>query len=94
LVDNLKIGSGYIYEIRLVLGDNNFIDLEDTLHRLDVSNLGNASPSNLLRTELVKDRFYDFVIEIDIDKSVSFNEDENMMVLNPKIYTEIRQIQY
>ena len=94
LVDDFEIESGYIYEIRLVLGDNNFIDLEDTLHSLDVSDFGNAMPSNVLRTELVKHRFYDFVIEIDIDESVSFNEDENMMVLNPKIYTEIRQIQY
>ena len=94
LVDNFEIESGYIYEIRLVLGDNNFIDLDDTLHSLDVSNLGNATPSNVVRKELVKHVFYDFVIDIDIDESVSFNEEENMMVLNPKIYTEIRQIQY
>ena len=94
LVDNFEIESTYIYEIRLVLGNNNFIDLNNTLHSLDVSTLGNATPSNLVRTELVKHRFYDFVIDIDIDKSVSFNEDENMMVLNPKLYTEIRQIQY
>jgi hypothetical protein len=94
LVDNFEIESTYIYEIRLVLGDNNFIDLNNTLHSLDISNLGNATPSNLVRTELVKHRLYDFVIDIDIDESVSFNEDENMMVLNPKLYTEIRQVQY
>jgi hypothetical protein len=94
LVDNFEIESTFIYEIRLVLGDNNFIDLNNTLHSLDVTNLGNSTPSNLVRTELVKHRLYDFVIDIDIDKSVSFNEDENMMVLNPKLYTEIRQIQY
>ncbi len=94
MVDNFEIESTYIYEIRLVLGNNNFIDLNNTLHSLDVSTLGNATPSNLVRTELVKHRFYDFVIDIDIDESVSFNEDENMMVLNPKLYTEIRQIQY
>ncbi len=94
MVDNFEIESGYIYEIRLVLGDNNFIDLDNTLHSLDVSNLGNATPSNVVRKELVKHVFYDFVIDIDIDESVSFNEEENMMVLNPKIYTEIRQIQY
>ncbi|WP_296380284.1 DUF4382 domain-containing protein [Winogradskyella sp.] len=94
LADNFEIESTYIYEIRLVLGDNNFIDLNNTLHSLDVSNLGNATPSNLVRTELVKNRFYDFIIDIDIDKSVSYNEDESMMILNPKLYTEIRQIQY
>jgi hypothetical protein len=94
LVDDFEIESSLIYGIRLVLGDNNFIDLDNTLHSLDVSDLGNATPSNVLRTELVKHRFYDFVINIDIDKSVSFNEPENMMVLSPNIYTEIRQIQY
>mgnify|MGYP001819618389 CR=1 FL=1 len=94
LVDDFEIESSLIYGIRLVLGNNNFIDLDNTLHSLDVSDLGNATPSNVLRTELVKHRFYDFVINIDIDKSVSFNEAENMMVLSPNIYTEIRQIQY
>lgn len=94
LVDNFEIVPTYIYEIRLVLGDNNFIDLDNTLHSLDVSNLGNSIPSNELRLELLQNHFYDFVINIDIDKSVSFNEDENMMVLIPEIYTEIRQIQY
>ena len=94
LVDNFEIESSYIYEIRLVLGDNNFIDLDNTLHSLDVSDLGKATASNTLKTELVKHRFYDFVINIDIDRSVSFSTDENMMVLIPKIYTEIRQVQY
>jgi len=94
LVDNFEIESTFIYEIRLVLGNNNFIDLNNILYSLDVTNSGNALPSNLVRTELVKNRFYEFVIDIDIDKSVNFNEDENMMVLNPKLYTEIRQIQY
>ena len=94
LVDNFEIESGFIYEIRLVLGDNNFIDLNDTLHSLDVSTLGSTTGSNAVKTELVKHHFYDFVIDLDIDKSVSFNEDENIMVLTPKIYSEIRQIQY
>ena len=94
LVDNFEIKSSNIYEIKLVLGDNNFIDLDNLLHSLDVTDLGNATPSNLLSTKLVKHHFYDFVIHIDIDESISFNEDENMMVLDPKLYTEIRQIQY
>jgi hypothetical protein len=94
LVDDFEIESGYIYEIRLVLGGNNFIDLDDTLHSLNVSTLGNSKPSNVVRKELVKHVFYDFVIDIDIDESVSLSEDENIMVLNPKIHTEIRQIQY
>lgn len=94
LADNFEIESTHIYEIRLVLGDNNFIDLNNILYSLDVTDTGNSKPSNLVRTELVKNRFYDFVIDIDIDESISFNENEDIMVLNPKLYTEIRQIQY
>ena len=90
LVDHFEIKSAYIYEIRLVLGDNNFIDINNTLYSLDVSGLGNATPSNLVKIELIPKHLYDFIIDIDIDKSVSFNEAENMMVLNPKLYTEIR----
>ena len=94
MVDNFEIKSTYIYEIRLVLGDNNFIDLNNIVSSLDVTDSGNSRPSNLVNTELGSNRFYDFVINIDIDESVRFNEDENMMVLEPKLYTEIRQIQY
>jgi hypothetical protein len=94
LVNDFQMNSTNIYEIRLVLGENNFINLNNTLHSLDISDLGNSRPSNLLNTELLANRFYEFIIDIDIDKSVYFNEDENMMILDPKLYTEIRQYQY
>lgn len=94
LVDDMEIEASYIYEIRLVLGDNNFMDINNVLHNLDVINFGNANPSNLIRTQLDNKRRYDFVIDMDIDKSVSYNQEENMMVLNPKLYTAIRQIEY
>jgi hypothetical protein len=94
LVDHLEIESTFIHEIRLVLGDNNFMDVNGLLMSLDVSHLGNAIPSNLIRTELESNRSYDFIIDINIDESISFNEAENMMVLNPKIYTAIRQFEY
>ena len=92
LVDNFEVKSGAIYGIRLVLGDNNFLNLNNILYSLDVENLGNATPSNLVNTELLRNKFYDFTIEVDLTKSLSFNESENMMVLNPKLYTEIREI--
>ncbi len=94
LVDHIEIESTFIHEIRLVLGDNNFIDANGLLMSLEVSDLGNSRPSNLVKTDLVSNRSYEFVIDLDIDKSISFNEEENMMVLNPKIYTAIRQLEY
>jgi hypothetical protein len=91
LVDSFEMKATYIYGIRLVLGDNNFIDLNNTLHSLDITNLGNSTPSNLVKMELVPNRIYDFMIDIDIDKSLSFNEDQNMMILDLQLYTAITQ---
>lgn len=91
LVDDFEIKATFVYEIRLVLGDNNFMDINHVLHSLD---LGNAEPSNLIETRLNSKRRYDMVIDIDLDKSVSYNQEENIMVLNPKLYTAIRQIEY
>lgn len=94
LVNNFEIKPTHIYEIRLVLGDNNFVDLDQILYNLDTTDLGNSNPSNKVNLDLVSHRFYDITIDINIDKSLSFDEDHNMMVLNPNLYTEIRQLQY
>ena len=91
LVDDFEVEATYVYEIRLVLGDNNFMNINSVLHSLD---LGNAKPSNLIETQLNSKRRYDMVIDIDLDESVSYNQEENMMILNPKLYTAIRQIEY
>ena len=89
LVDNFEMNSNYIYEIRLVLGDNNFMDINNTLYSFDVTDLGDLKPSNLVELELAANHIYDFEIDINIDNSVSFDEVENSMILNPEIYTEI-----
>lgn len=94
LVDDFEVEATYVYEIRLLLGDNNFMDINHVLHSLDIETLGNAKPSNLIETQLNSKRRYDMVIDIDLEKSVSYNEEENMMILNPKLYTSIRQIEY
>ncbi|APY08284.1 hypothetical protein BWZ20_08220 [Winogradskyella sp. J14-2] len=94
LVDDFEFEATYVYEIRLVLGDNNFMDINNVLHSLDVETLGNATPSNLIEMQLHSKRRYDIVIDIDLDKSIFYNEDENMMILNPKLYTAIRQFEY
>lgn len=94
LVDNFSAEAGNIYGIRLVLGDNNFMDIDNVLHSLDVSNLGNSYPTNTVSTQLEANKSYDFVIELNVDQSISYDESSSMMVFNPKIQTEIRQFQY
>lgn len=91
LVNHSEIASAFIYEIRLVLGDNNFMNIDEMLVSLDVAENGNATPSNLIELDFEANHFYDLMINIDLDASVSFNEAENMMTLNPKLFTEIRK---
>ncbi|WP_299121757.1 DUF4382 domain-containing protein [uncultured Winogradskyella sp.] len=91
LVDNFEMKAKYIFAIRLVLGDNNYIDINNGLHSCDVSDLGNSKPSNLVQLELDPNHIYDFEIDLDIDKSISFDEEQNTVILNPEIYTEIRK---
>jgi hypothetical protein len=94
LVNNFEVESTHIYEIRLVLGENNFVEIDNTVHNLDSTDLGNSKPSNRVQLDFVPNRFYDIIIDINIDESISFDEGQNLMVLNPELYTEIRQVQY
>ena len=87
LVDHFEINPTYIYEIRLVLGDNNFIDINNTLISLAI--VENTSSSNLIKREFEGNHIYQIVIHIDMDESIQFNND--VMTLNPKLYTEIRK---
>lgn len=91
LVDHFEIRPTYIYEIRLVLGNNNFMDVNETLINLDVTENGNATPANLVSSQFEGNHIYQLIINLDIDESISFNEDEDMTILNPKLYTEIRK---
>lgn len=91
LVDHFEVSPTFIYEVRLVLGDNNFININDTLVSLNIESNGNNTPSNLIKRDFEASYFYQLEIHVDLDESVSFNEEENMMVLNPKLYTEIRK---
>lgn len=94
LVDNFMVEAGFIYGIRLILGDNNFMDIDNVLYSLDVSDLGNANPTNTVSTQLQPNKSYDFVIELNVDQSIWYDESSSMMIFNPKIQTEIRQFQY
>ncbi|WP_179333787.1 DUF4382 domain-containing protein [Winogradskyella costae] len=94
LVNYSEIESTYVYEIRIVLDDNNFIDINETLFSLEVADKGNATPSNIVNSEFKANHMYDIVIDLDLDESISFNTSDNMMVLNAKTSTEIRDIQY
>ncbi|MFD1017174.1 DUF4382 domain-containing protein [Winogradskyella rapida] len=92
LVNESEMASGFIYEMRLVLGDNNFLNMNEVLVSLDV--VGDKTPSNVVETEFMANRFYDVIINLDLDEAISYDENTAMMTINPKLYTEIRQMQF
>jgi len=67
LVNHYEIEPTYIYEIRLVLGDNNFINVNDTLVHLNVSEAENANTSNLVQKVFEGNNIYQLLINVDID---------------------------
>ncbi|MDN3491386.1 DUF4382 domain-containing protein [Winogradskyella bathintestinalis] len=89
LVEHFELNPTYIQEIRLVLGDNNFINSNEILIRLETEET--ATVSNLVKTDIEENHIYQVVININIDESVSFDATKNTMLLNPKLYTEIRK---
>lgn len=91
LADNYEMKPTYIYEIRLILGDNNFIDINNILYSFDTTDLSNFKPSNKVQLNLDPNHIYDFEINIDIDESIGFDEALNTIILNPEMYTEIRK---
>lgn len=78
----------------MVLGENNFMDIDNVPHSLDVSDLGNSNPANTVSTQLEPNKYYGFLIELNVDQSITYDESSSTMVFNPKIQSDIRQFQY
>ncbi|NRD18796.1 DUF4382 domain-containing protein [Winogradskyella eckloniae] len=89
LVDHIEIDPTYINEVKLVLGDNNFMNINNVLVNLERDE--STIASNLVQRAFEGSYIYQLIIDIDIDQSIEFNEATNAMVLNPKLQTEIRK---
>ncbi len=89
LVDHIEIDPSYIYEIKLVLGDTNFMDINNVIINLEVDE--NTIASNLVQREFEGNHIYQVILELDLDQSVQFNSEENTLILDPKLQTEIRK---
>ncbi len=89
LVDHIEIDPSYIYEIKLVLGNTNFMDINNVIINLEVDE--NTIASNLVQREFEGNHIYQVILELDLDQSVQFNSEENTLILDPKLQTEIRK---
>jgi len=92
LVDFEEVSSGYIYSIKIVLGDQNTVMENGVEHVLDISSEFQSASENVIEKQLDPNMLYEFVVEFEIDESVLFTSDGNFN-FNPKINTLMRRFQ-
>lgn len=89
LVDFDEVPSKFIYSIRLVLGDQNSAEKNGVTYDLDMSPNCENESVNVVEKQLIANKLYDFVIELDIDSSIQLTN-EGQAELDPKMNTLLR----
>ena len=89
LVDYEEIPSGYIYDIKIVLGNENMVIANGVEQVLEMSSEFQDA-SNVIGKQLDANMLYEFIVEFEIDKSVSFSSDGSAN-LKPKTNTLMRR---
>jgi len=89
LVDFEEIPSEFIYNIKLVLGDNNTMVKNGLEYVLDMAPEYNNASVNIVGKQLMSNKIYDFVLVFDVDGSIEMSSEGNAN-LNPKMSTEMR----
>lgn len=89
LVDFEQIPSEFIYNIKLVFGQENTVVRNGIEYVVDIASEYDNSSVNVLEKQLVENKLYEFTIELNIDESVYFSS-QNEVKLNPKMNTLMR----
>lgn len=89
LVDFEQVPAEFIYNIKLVLGEENSVVKNHIEYVLDVESEYDNASVNVLEKKLVENKLYEFTIELDIDESIHFSS-QNEAKLNPKMNTLMR----
>ncbi|WP_156033020.1 DUF4382 domain-containing protein [Sediminibacter sp. Hel_I_10] len=89
LVENALVPAGKIKKIKLILGDNNVIVIDNVTKKL-VAQDGEIAPSNIVSTTLAANKSYEFILEFEADNSVVIaNDDINF---RPEMNTLMRHL--
>ena len=89
LVDFEEIPSEFIYNIKLVFGDNNTVVKNGLEYVLDIAQEYDNASINVVEKQLISNKVYDFVLVFDVDGSIEMSSEGNAN-LNPKMSTEMR----
>lgn len=89
LVDFDEVPSEYIYSIRLVYGHQNSAVKNGITYNLDMSPNSDYDSINLVGKQLVTNKLYEFLVELDVDRSISVTN-TGEAELDPKTNTVLR----
>ena len=92
LVDFEEIPAGFIYSIKLILGDRNAVVKNGVTYNLDIAPEFENASTNVVYKQLKTNVLYDFLIEFDVDRSVVFSQ-EGTVNLNPQMSTLLRRFE-
>lgn len=92
LVDDLQIPSGTIYEIKLVLGDNNSIVIDGNMFPLSMPSVHQQGLVIRNVNFLESDVNYELILEFDVDQSILRTDTPDYIILKPVIRSKLKAL--
>ncbi|WP_460220208.1 DUF4382 domain-containing protein [Psychroserpens sp. MEBiC05023] len=89
LVDFEEVPAEYIYNIKLILGDQHTAIKNGIVYELDLLPEYENASVNIVEKQLVANKLYDFVIELNLDDSIRMSSDGDANFA-PKMNTLMR----
>ncbi|MGB6269376.1 MAG: DUF4382 domain-containing protein [Olleya sp.] len=89
LADFEEFPAKYIYDIRLEVGFENSVKKNGIIYPVNIDTEYRQGFSNIIKKQLDANKVYEFLIEIDVDKSITFYSN-NEAYLTPKMSTNLR----
>jgi len=92
LVEDLVIPVSHIYQVKLVLGDDNAMVINDIVLAIDTPTTDSKESKNVIDRALSANKSYEFTLEFEVDNSINLNGLDAS--LNPKMNTEMRLYEF
>ena len=92
LVEDLVIPASHVYKVKLVLGDDNAMVMDNVLYAIDTPSTNNKESVNVVDRSLDANKSYEFTLQFELDSSIDV--DGMDVVLNPKMNTEMRLYEF
>lgn len=88
LVQDMVIPVSHVYSVKLVLGDDNAMVMNNILYAIDTPEAANKESVNAVNRSLQANKSYEFTLDFEVDKSIQMSGMD--VILTPKMNTEMR----